>query len=455
MSGVKDMNEISTVDFFPWAWMLHFARAFLSFNVVNALTKRKYGMFKTFIIYIGVCMAYSYATLQLKDMSQKVEYTCLTLYFLIQFVLVIFLTENKLYLKLISVISAFLTMLLSSALYYSFITLTFGKEGTEAFLNKTTLLSLICLCLFMVAFSFFVVFIIKVIKNKLNNTLEHNIKYIYFYLFPLTHIFAIQIVYAFEQQLVTKANEYPQRLSSVSCIYFVVCFIIDFSIMFAIDFFEKRELENLKYKQLVANNELDYQKYLQLKTERERYRKIRHDISNILTTAAGFIEIEKSQKALEILQKANDDIHNSAYEIICKNETINTIYTIKHRQAEEKGERPEEAREAHHRQRAHAPHRREAVRGLREDGASQRRDDHPHGRRRGGLRHDHPRPCCAGKDPQPARGGVQYGGLRARRAHGRLPCLRSKDAGGGRGLCGAGRGGEAGPYQAHDHRRRA
>ena len=107
--------------------------------------------------------------------------------------------------------------------------------------------------------------------------------------------------------------------------------------MFAVDFLEKRELENLKYKQLVANNELDYQKYLQLRTERERFRKIRHDLSNIITTAAGFIEIEKPQKALEILQKANDDIHNSAYEIICKNETINTIYTIKHQQAEEKG----------------------------------------------------------------------------------------------------------------------
>ena len=58
-------------------------------------------------------------------------------------------------------------------------------------------------------------------------------------------------------------------------------------------------------------------------------------------------------------------------------------------------------------------------------------------------------------DKAPARGGVQYGGLRAGRAHGRLPCLRSKDAGGGRGLCGADRGGEAGPHQAHDHRRRA
>lgn len=331
------MNEISTVDFFPWAWMIHFARAILSFNIVNALTKRKYGMFKTFIIYVGACMVYSYATLQLQDMSQKVEYACLMLYFVLQFVLVIFLTESKLYLKLISVISAFLTMLISSALYYSFITIIFGKTATEAFLNKTTLLSLICLCLFMIAFSFLIVFIIKAIKNKLNNTLDHNIKYIYFYLFPLTHIFAIQIVYAFKQQLVTKANDYSPRLSLIACVYFAVCFIMDFSIMFAVDFLEKREQENLKYRQLIAKNELDYQKYLQLKTERERFRKIRHDLSNIITTAAGFIEIEKPQKALEILQKANDDIHNSAYEIICKNETINTIYTIKHQQAKEKG----------------------------------------------------------------------------------------------------------------------
>lgn len=331
------MNEISTIDFFPWAWMLHFARAFLSFNIVNALTKRKYGMVKTFVIYIGVCMAYSYVTLQLKDMSQKVEYTCLTLYFIIQFLLVLVLTESKLYLKLISVISAFLTMLISSALYFSFITLIFGKESTDAFLNATTLLSLICLCLFMIAFSFLVVFVIKMIKNKLNNSLEHNIKYIYFYLFPLTHVFAIQLVYAFEQQLAIKVNEYSQRLSLISCIYFVVCFVIDFSIMFAVDSLEKREEENLKYKQLLTKNELDYQKYLQLKTERERYRKIRHDISNIITTAVGFIEIDKSEKALEILQKANDDIHNSAYEIICKNEAINTIYTIKHQQASENG----------------------------------------------------------------------------------------------------------------------
>lgn len=195
------MNEISTIDFFSWAWMLHFARAVLSFNIVNALTKRKYGIVKTFVVYVGVCMVYSYATLQLKDMSQKVEYACLTIYFIIQFILVVALTQSKLYLKLISVISAFLSLLLSSALYYALITLTFGKESTDAFLNTTTRLSLICLCLFMIAFSFLVAFAIKMIKNKLDNNLEHNIKYLYFYLFPLTHVFAIQLVYAFEQQL--------------------------------------------------------------------------------------------------------------------------------------------------------------------------------------------------------------------------------------------------------------
>ncbi len=331
------MNEISTIDFFSWAWMLHFARAVLSFNIVNALTKRKYGIVKTFVVYVGVCMVYSYATLQLKDMSQKVEYACLTIYFIIQFILVVALTQSKLYLKLISVISAFLSLLLSSALYYALITLTFGKESTDAFLNTTTRLSLICLCLFMIAFSFLVAFAIKMIKNKLDNNLEHNIKYLYFYLFPLTHVFAIQLVYAFEQQLATKVNDYSQRLSLISCIYFIACFVIDFSIIFAVDALEKREIENLKYKQLVTKNELDYQKYLQLKPERERFRKIRHDMSNIITTAVGFIEIDKSENALEILQKANDDIHNSAYEIICKNETINTIYTIKCQQAKEKG----------------------------------------------------------------------------------------------------------------------
>lgn len=34
------MNEVSTVDFFPLAWVIHFARALMTFNVINAMNKK-------------------------------------------------------------------------------------------------------------------------------------------------------------------------------------------------------------------------------------------------------------------------------------------------------------------------------------------------------------------------------------------------------------------------------
>lgn len=99
---------------------------------------------------------------------------------------------------------------------------------------------------------------------------------------------------------------------------------------------ERKERENEKYKKLITKNELDYQQFLQLKNEKEKFKKIRHDMANILSTVAGFIEIGKSQKALEMIKSANNDIQISANTEICKNETINTIYSIKLKDAVEK-----------------------------------------------------------------------------------------------------------------------
>ena len=62
---------------------------------------------------------------------------------------------------------------------------------------------------------------------------------------------------------------------------------------------EQKERENEKYKKLITKNELDYQQFLQLKNEKEKFKKIRHDMANILSTVAGFIEIGKSQKHLK------------------------------------------------------------------------------------------------------------------------------------------------------------
>lgn len=328
------MGEVSTIDFFPLAWVLHLARAISTFNIINAMNKRKYSMPKTFLIYIGTCMLYSYFTLQLSDKSQKVEYACLFLYFVLQLILLKVLSDSKLYVKLTSIVFSFLTMTLSSVLYYN---ISFAIDFSTSFENSIDAGVLLQISMFMIIFSFVVAFLISIIKNKFNKKLNHDIKYIYFYLFPLTHFLGLELVYALAQMFIKNDGAIPNTLSKLITVYYIICFVIDISILFAVDYIEKKETENEKYKQIITKNELDYQHFSQLKDEKERFRKIRHDMSNILTTASGFIEIEKPEKALEILQNANEEIHLSAYEQICSNETINTIYIIKQRQANIKG----------------------------------------------------------------------------------------------------------------------
>ena len=69
------------------------------------------------------------------------------------------------------------------------------------------------------------------------------------------------------------------------------------------------------------------------KEEKQEFRKIKHDFANITTTAQGFIEIGKPEKALEILNRTNDDFSELAGFSLCINETINTIIYIKKNQA--------------------------------------------------------------------------------------------------------------------------
>ena len=331
------MGEVSTIEFFPLAWVLHFARAILCFNVINAVTKRKYSLPLTFTVFVGICMLYSYLTLQLNDKTQKTEYACLLIYFAIQFVLVLFLTEGKLFVKLSSIVFSFLTMTLSTILYFSSFSYLLGRDYSDSFANSLSVLSLLTASAFMIVFSFLIAFIIEFIKTKLKRNLNHNIKYMYFYLFPLTHFLGLQLIYVSQQLFYQKNNYYPERVSKICCIYYAFCFAIDISIIFAVDFLEKKEQENKKNKDLIAKNELDYQQFMILKSEKEKFSKIRHDISNILTVATGFLEIDKPEKALEFIQNANKDIHLSANKEICENEVINTIYTIKQQEAQENG----------------------------------------------------------------------------------------------------------------------
>jgi len=330
------MGEISTVDFFPFAWIIHLARALVFYNIVTAMTKRKLSSFWHFMVIVAPSMVYSYITLQLNDKGQNVEYLCLILYFVLQFIIVNFATEGKLFSKITAIVFSFLTMTMSSIIYFSTLNYIFGYGYTNAYSNSLDLFTLIAVSLFMVILSFAVVVLVKIVQKKFHKDLNHNIKYVYLYAFPLTHFFGFQLIHVVQQLFVKTLNYFPKRITVLFCIYAAICFAIDFSIIFVVDNMERKERENEKYKKLITKNELDYQQFLQLKNEKEKFKKTRHDMANFLSTVAGFIEIGKSQKALEMIKSANNDIQISANTEICKNETINTIYSIKLKDAVEK-----------------------------------------------------------------------------------------------------------------------
>lgn len=74
-----------------------------------------------------------------------------------------------------------------------------------------------------------------------------------------------------------------------------------------------------------------------LADEKNEFRKLKHDLANLLTTAQGFIEIGKPEKALEILKSTEKDINELAGIPICANETVNTVFYIKQQLAHELG----------------------------------------------------------------------------------------------------------------------
>lgn len=84
-------------------------------------------------------------------------------------------------------------------------------------------------------------------------------------------------------------------------------------------------------------NTLNYNQMQMLKKEKSEFKKIKHDYINIITTAKGFIEIGKPEKAYEFLNNTGDNLLGLAGFFICSNETLNTILYIKSREAENEG----------------------------------------------------------------------------------------------------------------------
>ena len=333
------MEMVDLTNFFSWTILLHLVRPLVIFNISNAILKRKHSLYITFFTLISVSLFYSYLTLLVA--TEIPEILFIVVYCVLAFILLCLLYNGSFFAKLFTTI--FSLVAYQTAAYFSslIIKYTFNSDisiGTSFMISRNQLLTA-CLCIF--SFSFIFIIIINFVKSKTNPSFKYKAKYSFYYLFPLTHIFSselidISIKIATPEGFAQKAQSDP-FLENGIVFLIVVCLIFDVFIIFVVDRQSKIEEKNIQNEKELLKSELDYNQMQLLKKEKSEFSKVKHDLINLLTTATGFIEMGKTEKALEIIRKTSSSFSEISGVPLCANETLNTILYIKQQKAEEMG----------------------------------------------------------------------------------------------------------------------
>lgn len=276
-------------------------------------------------------MLYSYLSLELIDYSVNImEYLAVIGYYVTVFLLAFFMYEGKTSRKTFSVFISFAAYFVSVMLFTMIEGLFYGFDLGSVSYSTVTITDVFAQSIFMFSFSFVFAALLKYLSNR-KKTRATESKLFLIYLFPATHIINVLILFmAFKIYNInrTEFDAVALDMGVFGFISFILCFAIDILIIFAIDYIEKVQEENLKYEKALMQNQIDYNRIQQLKEEKTAISKIRHDFTGIISTAAGFIELGNYEKALSILTNAGSDVFGSN-EKFCHNELINIILQLK------------------------------------------------------------------------------------------------------------------------------
>lgn len=276
-------------------------------------------------------MLYSYLSLELIDYSVNImEYLAVIGYYITVFLLAFFMYGGKTSRKTFSVFISFAAYFVSVMLFTMIEGLFYGFDLGSVSYSTVTVTDVFTQSIFMFSFSFVFAALLKYLTNR-KKTRSTESKLFLIYLFPVTHIINVLILFmAFKIYNInrTEFDAVALDMGVFGFISFILCFAIDILIIFAIDYIEKVQEENLKYEKALMQNQIDYNRIRQLKEEKTAISKIRHDFTGIISTAAGFIELGNYEKALSILTNAGSDIFGSN-EKFCHNELINIILQLK------------------------------------------------------------------------------------------------------------------------------
>lgn len=328
---------IDLTPLFPYRIILHLAEGFAIFNVCHGILKDKYNSVITFMV--ALVARVIVAQLLFDTQVSIVSYLVLGIVLLLIFKV---LTKGEVSKIVISVlfiiISKFFTaviMTMLSGVVYQ------GKSYEDVFgtenLNLDYLYMFFCQCILTIAVSYLFAGILKFFYRKKSASGNNNKLLLIFSFFPVSHIIIIVCALFAVTADYSEVSDLSLTTNFIVAAFMLIVMLFDCLFPFAMDYFEAIEERNLLNERALTKSKMEYQQVLMRKEDQQEFRKVKHDYANLISAAKGFIEIGKPEKALEILQRTNDDITGLSRFSLCSNETVNTIIYMKKQEAEKNG----------------------------------------------------------------------------------------------------------------------
>ncbi len=323
---------IDITNLFPYRIIILFAYSFAFFNIAHSVLREKYNSLITLVAIFAARILTSVAFFN-KEPLDTFGYP---IFALLYFIIIFFLTDDKLTTKILCVIFSFLSQLFSSFIIGIYQEIIYqGKELQDVFgvynPNLYHLYVFLTEAVLIVAVSFLFSGTLKLFRAK-RSPLRSKKIYAYITFLPFSHIAIIIFSLFLAPTDLSEPQNYSITTTVPVYIMMSVILLFDCSFPFIINYFEKVEEKNLQNEKELMKNKLDYQQMTMLKEEKQNLRKLKHDYANIISTAKGFIEINKPEKALSLFKSIDNDLSGLSGFLICSNETVNTIIYTKQQQ---------------------------------------------------------------------------------------------------------------------------
>lgn len=333
------MTIVNVAVFWPWALVSQLIRVLFRFNIFHSVLKDKKSPYLTMGLMFLFDIPFIWMASFFVAHGILNEYVPFLLLMISEVLILHFFTEGKIFTKIFLEILSHILWTFLNAVGVYLICLTNDHEfenimyGYEMYLYE-----FITVHSSAIVSSFVLAFIFRFIRGKLMHKFKYDAKYIFYVLFPVSHIFGIYLLcYTWQtvEKLLGGVNFAQNEILIV--VYAVFCIVIDVLMIFLIDRQARIEEENAEYEKMILQNEISYAQAQIISQEKQHVRKIKHDMANVISAAKGFIEIGNTEKACNVLSRASDDIASVGGVIICSNETVNTVISMKKNKAEEDG----------------------------------------------------------------------------------------------------------------------